>query len=165
MILQPRTLNLTTTPSPCCAFIGPEWPRGANSRVTTFQNKHVCSDAQACERVTKIAGMVNIVGVKVGVNLIPIKLIHYNQQLEWVEWRTEEAFISCCIRQRPANTHILLVTVALGSLQEGAEWSVIWSTVCPPACATPPPRGIVYEPDPRLGFGNRQVDGCDCARG
>jgi len=40
--------------------------------------------------VANIAGMVNIVRVKVGVNLIPIKLIHYNQQLEWVEWRTED---------------------------------------------------------------------------
>ena len=38
----------------------------------------------------KYVRMVNIVGVKVGVNLIPIKLINYNQHLEWVEWRTEE---------------------------------------------------------------------------
>jgi hypothetical protein len=35
----------------------------------------------------------------------------------------------------------------------------------PPACATPPPRDTVYEPDPRLGFGNRQVDGFNCAGG
>jgi hypothetical protein len=54
----------------------------ANSCVTACQSKHVCSDAQAGGRVAEIAGMVNIVGVKVGVNLIPIKLIHYNQQLE-----------------------------------------------------------------------------------
>ena len=84
------------TPSLCCALSGQEWHQPANSCVTACQSKHVCSDAQACGRVTKIAGMVNIVGVKVGVNLIPIKLIHYNQQLEWVEWR-------CC--QTNENSH------------------------------------------------------------
>jgi hypothetical protein len=45
------------------------------------------------------------------------------------QWRTEEEFGSCCIRQCSANTHVLLVTAALGSLQDGAEWSAIWSTV------------------------------------
>ena len=84
------------TPSLHCAFSGPEWYQQANSRVTKRQTKHVCIDAQTCGRVANIAGMVNIVRVKVGVNLIPIKLIHYNQQLEWVEWR-------CC--QTNENSH------------------------------------------------------------
>jgi len=78
----------------------------------------------------------------------------FNQLLNWHTWRTEEEFGSCCIRQRSANIHVLLVTAALGSLQEGAEWSVIWSTVCPPACATPPPRDTVHEPNQRLGYRN-----------
>jgi 3-deoxy-D-arabino-heptulosonate 7-phosphate (DAHP) synthase class II len=48
-----------------------------------MQNKHVCIDAQAHGRVAKMKYVVNIVGVKVGVNLMPIKLINYNQKLEW----------------------------------------------------------------------------------
>jgi hypothetical protein len=71
-----------------------------------------------------------------------------------VMWRRRREFGSCYIRQRSANTHVLLVTGVLGSLQEGAEWSVIWSTVCPPACATPPPRDTVHEPDSRWGYRN-----------
>jgi hypothetical protein len=51
----------------------------ANSRVTACQTKHVCSDAQACGRVAQIAVIVNIVGVKVGVNLTLKRLINYNQ--------------------------------------------------------------------------------------
>ena len=35
----------------------------------------------------------------------------------------------------------------------------------PPACAIPPPRGIVYEPDLRLGITNRQLDGFIMAGG
>ncbi|MDA9047330.1 hypothetical protein N9H68_05850, partial [Planktomarina temperata] len=58
---------------------GPEWPQQANSRVTACQSKHICSDAQACGRVAKVTGTVNIVGVKVGVNLVPIKFINFNQ--------------------------------------------------------------------------------------
>ena len=78
------------------ALNGSKWHQPANSCVTACQNKHVCSAAQACGRVAKMKCIVNIVGVKVGVNLIPIKLIHYNQQLEWVEWR-------CC--QTNENSH------------------------------------------------------------
>jgi len=78
------------TPSPRSALSKPQRPQQANSSVTTCQITHVCNDAQACGRVANIVCMVNIVGVKVGVNLIPIKLINYNQQLEWVEWRTED---------------------------------------------------------------------------
>ena len=84
------------TPSLRSACSGAEWRQQANSCITACQIKHVCNDAQACGRVVEIAGMVNIVGVKVGVNLIPIKLINYNQQLKWVEWR-------CC--QTNENSH------------------------------------------------------------
>jgi hypothetical protein len=64
------------------AFSGPEWHQQANSRVTACQSKHVCSDAQAGGLLAEMKYVVNIVGVKVGVNLMPIKLINYNHKLE-----------------------------------------------------------------------------------
>ena len=56
------------TPSLRSALSGPEWPQQANSCVSKRQIKHVCIDAQACGHVANIVDMVNIVGVKVGVN-------------------------------------------------------------------------------------------------
>ena len=53
------------TPSLRSVFSGPQWPQQANSRVTTCQTAHVCSDAQACGRVAEIAGMVNQRGDKI----------------------------------------------------------------------------------------------------
>ncbi|MDB9834007.1 hypothetical protein OAC59_09645, partial [Planktomarina temperata] len=76
-------IQANPTPSLRSALSEPERPQQANSCVTACQNKHVCIDAQACGRVAKMKYVVNIVGVKVGVNLMPIKLINYNQKLEW----------------------------------------------------------------------------------
>ena len=39
----------------------------------------------------------------------------------------------------------------------GVFWSTVWSTIRPPASATPLYPGIVYKPDLRLGYGNRQL--------
>ena len=39
----------------------------------------------------------------------------------------------------------------------GAIWSTVWSTIRPPASATPLYPGIVYKPYLRLGFGNCQL--------
>lgn len=64
---QPHTQPYLT-PSVCSALSEPEWPQQANSCVTKRQNKHVCIDAQACERVAELKRPVKIVGVKVGVN-------------------------------------------------------------------------------------------------
>ena len=45
----------------------------------------------------------------------------------------------------------------------GVFWSTVWSTIrIPPASATPPPRDTVHEPDPRLGFDNRQLAASGC---
>ena len=50
-----------------------EWRQQANSGLTGCQTKHVCSDAQTCGRVAKIAGMVNVVGANVGAIYYKIK--------------------------------------------------------------------------------------------
>ena len=39
----------------------------------------------------------------------------------------------------------------------GVFWSTVWSTIRPPASATPLYPGVVYKPDLRLGYGNRQL--------
>ena len=41
----------------------------------------------------------------------------------------------------------------------GVFWSTVWSTIRPPASATPHPTDTVHEPDVRLAVDNRQVDG------
>jgi len=46
------------TPSLFSALSEPEWPQQANSHVTACRTAHVCIDAQAGGRVTKIAVMV-----------------------------------------------------------------------------------------------------------
>ena len=47
----------------------------------------------------------------------------------------------------------------------GVFWSTVWSTIRPPASATPPTRDTVHEPDLRLAVDNRQVDGFGYAGG
>jgi len=56
------------TPSPRSTLSEPQRPQQAHICITACQNKHVCSDAQACGRVVQMMCVVNIVGVKVGVN-------------------------------------------------------------------------------------------------
>jgi len=43
-------------------------PNWFDNNLSTRQIKHVCNDAQACGRVVQMMCVVNIVGVKVGVN-------------------------------------------------------------------------------------------------
>jgi len=50
--------------------------------LTTCKTAHVCSDAQARGRVADVESAVNIVGVKVGVTLMAVKLIIYKQLFE-----------------------------------------------------------------------------------
>ena len=59
MALQQPHSQSDPTPSLRSALSEPWPPQRANSCVTTCQNKHVCIHAQACGRVTQIAGTVN----------------------------------------------------------------------------------------------------------
>ena len=70
------------TPSLFSSKSGSDWPQQANSCVTICQTSHVCSDAQAYGRMAEIAIAVNIVGVKVGVTLMALKLVTYKQLFE-----------------------------------------------------------------------------------
>ena len=56
------------TPSLRSALSEPDRPQNANSHVTACKTAHVCNDAQAGGRMVQMMCVVNIVGVKVGVN-------------------------------------------------------------------------------------------------
>jgi hypothetical protein len=47
----------------------------------------------------------------------------------------------------------------------GVFWSTVWSTIARGASGRPPYGDIVNNPDLRLRFGNRQVDGFGFAGG
>jgi hypothetical protein len=77
------------------------------------------------------------------------------------KWRTrEDWFLRQETTQRINPTkqgYCLIIVPATGVI-----WSTVWSTIRPPASATPLYPGIVYEPDPRLGCDNRQLAASGC---
>ena len=69
---------------------------------------------------------------------------------------------SACRHQRLALTLQNKATVSFWFLQQAYNGLRFGLQLLPPACATPPPRDAVYEPDPILGFESRQPAASAC---
>ena len=76
-------------------------------------------------------------------------------------WCPEED-CAACRHQRLALTLQNKATVSFWFLQQAYNGLRFGLRLLPPACATPPPRDAVYEPDLRLVAGVRKIAASAC---